>query len=492
MAAALAAAKFATWPWQHWAAAQPDALALTEGERWWNWDDVAREVERYAAGLVAQGVKPDHLVAIVAPNSIQLVWLLLAVMRVGARSVGLNPKSSPPELAAQLRRLDCDFLWTPAPISEISARYSAIELRTSDAALPIDIDWQPERPLTLTLTSGSTGAPKAVVHAARTHLASAQGLLTQMDYQTDDCWLLSLPLFHISGMAILWRWLYRGARLRVADAGTLNRALLQVTHASLVPTQLQRLLAAHPDECVDGRSDSASETATPGFALPEFALKEVLLGGAMIPVSLTEQAEQAGIRCWCGYGMTEMASTVTAKRADGRAGVGMLLPHRELTIRDGEIYVRGETLALGYYRQRHIEPLSAQAWFATKDLAHWEAGELVIHGRADNMFISGGENVQPESIEQVLLAHPEVTQAIVLPIADPEYGQRPVALIQTKTATTPLSEPFTQALKAYMAAQVTAFRRPVHYLKLPEHLSGGGIKISRRKLADWLAHQPLD
>ncbi|MEJ2763282.1 o-succinylbenzoate--CoA ligase [Photobacterium sp. MCCC 1A19761] len=486
MAAALAAAKFSTWPWQHWAAEQPDALALTEGERWWRWADVAREVERYAAGLVAQGVKPDQLVAIVAPNSIQLVWLLLAVMRVGARSVGLNPKSSSPELAAQLRRLDCDFLWTPAPISEISERYSAIELRTVDAASPIDVDWQPERPLTLTLTSGSTGVPKAVVHAAKTHLASAQGLLTRMDYQTDDCWLLSLPLFHISGMAILWRWLYRGARLRVADASALNQALLQVTHASLVPTQLQRLLAECSDECAERRSSAGSEAAKPGFPL-----KEVLLGGAMIPVSLTEQAEQAGIRCWCGYGMTEMASTVTAKRADGRSGVGTLLPHRELTIRDGEICVRGETLALGYYRHRHIEPLSAQAWFATKDLAHWEAGELVIRGRADNMFISGGENVQPESIEQVLLAHPEVTQAIVLPIADPEYGQRPVALIQTKTATTTLSEPFTQALKAYMAAQVTAFRRPVHYLRLPEHLSGTGIKISRRQLADWLAHQPL-
>ncbi|UTV26913.1 o-succinylbenzoate--CoA ligase [Photobacterium atrarenae] len=484
MAAGLTGINFSTWPWQHWAAGRADEIALSDGVSQWSWAEVARQVDNYAAGLAAQGVKPDQLVAIIAPNSIQTVWLLLAVMRIGARSVGLNPKSSAPELVEQLRRLACDFLWTPSPNAEVADRYPVIELRGEEAASPVTVAWQPERPLTLTLTSGSTGQPKAVVHAARTHLASAQGLLAQMDYQPGDCWLLSLPLFHISGMAILWRWLYRGAQLVVADASDLNQALLQVTHASLVPTQLQRFLA----ECLDDSRDESSDAVK-----AVVKLKEVLLGGAMIPVGLTSQAEQAGIRCWCGYGMTEMASTVTAKLANASAGVGQVLPQRELVIRDGEIWVRGETLALGYYRNRQIEPLSAESWFATKDLGVWLDGELFIQGRADNMFISGGENVQPESIEQVLLAHPAVRQAVVLPVADSEYGQRPVALIMTEVehATKPLSESLKQDLQAFMAEQVTAFRRPVDYLMLPEHLIGNGIKISRRQLADWLASQSL-
>lgn len=486
MAAGLTNINFSTWPWLHWAAGRADEIALTAGEHRWSWAEVALEVERYAAGLVAQGVKPDQLVAIIAPNSIQTVWLLLALMRIGARSVGLNPKSSAPELVEQLRFLECDFLWTPSPNADFADRYPMIELRAVDVQSPVTVAWQPERPLTLTLTSGSTGHPKAVVHAARTHLASAQGLLAQMDYQPGDSWLLSLPLFHISGMAILWRWLYRGAQLVLADTNELNQALRQVTHASLVPTQLQRLLAEYQDECCDERSGADSDAAK-----PVFKLKAVLLGGATIPVSLTAQAAQAGIRCWCGYGMTEMASTVTAKWANASAGVGQVLPQRELVIRDGEIWVRGETLALGYYCNRKIEPLSAESWFATKDLGAWLDGELYIQGRADNMFISGGENVQPESIEQVLLGHPAVKQAVVLPVADPEFGQRPVALIMTETkhATQSLSKSLKHDLQALMAEQVTAFRRPVDYLELPQHLTGNGIKISRRQLADWLAGQ---
>lgn len=460
---------FATWPWQHWATKRPLAAALCFGEQTFSWAEVAARVDDYAQGLIEQGVKRDQLIAVVAPNSIQVLWLILATLRVGARYVGLNPRSSQSELDQQLEQLQCDFIWYPAKTEHSFEQYGRVQLLPPQQYRLVPVTWQPTRPATLTLTSGSTGQPKAVVHSAQSQLASAAGLLEWMDFDEQDSWLLSLPLFHISGLAIVWRWLYRGAKLVVAEAAQFDSALAQVTHASLVPTQLQRLLAAQE------QSDATL-----------LALKQVLLGGAAIPVSLTEQAEEAGINCWCGYGMTEMGSTVTAKRADASAGVGSVLPNRELTLKEGEILVRGKTLCIGYYRNKTIFPVAEDEWFATKDLGSWHGEELHILGRADNMFISGGENIQPEEIEKVLLAHPDVKQAFVLPVDDSEFGQRPIAVVDTEQI---LDEILEEGLHSYMEARVTAFRRPVGYLALPEVLSASGIKVSRKRLAEWLGEQ---
>lgn len=130
--------------------------------------------------------------------------------------------------------------------------------------------WRAERLASMTLTSGSTGLPKAAVHTCAAHLASAKGVLALMPYGESDDWLLSLPLFHVSGQGILWRWLQGGGRLTVRVKQPLEQALQGCTHASLVPTQLWRLLNSHHP----------------------VALKAVLLGGAEIPVALTEQARE--------------------------------------------------------------------------------------------------------------------------------------------------------------------------------------------------------
>ncbi|MGF1737242.1 o-succinylbenzoate--CoA ligase [Photobacterium satsumensis] len=474
---------FSTWPWQHWVKERPSAVALSFGEQQFSWAELAERVDEYAQGLVEQGLKRDQLVAVVAPNSVSVIWLLLAILRTGARYVGLNPRLSPQELSSQLTQLECDFIWYPAKsvdaFDRIHGNEQDCEQALEQARLPrlqllppqtprmVPVTWQASRAATLTMTSGSTGQPKAVVHNAQSHLASAAGLLQWMAFDAEDSWLLSLPLFHISGMAIVWRWLYRGAQLAVEPSQELDVALGRVTHASLVPTQLQRVL--------DNNSESA------------LRLKRVLLGGAVIPVSLTERARQAGIECWCGYGMTEMASTVTTKLADHSTGVGAVLPNRELMLKDGEVLVKGKTSGMGYYRNRTIFPFSEQEWFATKDLADWHDEELFIRGRKDNMFISGGENIQPEEIERVLLAHPAVHQAFVLPVDDKEYGQRPAAIVATSLE---LDAALVSELEDYMKQQVIGFRRPVKYLLLPSQLSAGGIKISRKQLAQWLAEQP--
>ncbi|WP_228735808.1 AMP-binding protein, partial [Klebsiella quasipneumoniae] len=181
---------------------------------------------------------------------------------------------------------------------------------------------------------------------ASAHLASAAGVLALMPFAAEDDWLLSLPLFHVSGQGIMWRWLLAGARLTVRDKQPLAQMLQGCTHASLVPTQLWRLL-----------NDGAA-----------LSLKAVLLGGAAIPVELTERARGQGVRTYCGYGLTEFASTVCAKEADGAADVGAPLPGREMKIVAGEVWLRAASMAAGYWRDGQLLPLTNdEGWFATRD-----------------------------------------------------------------------------------------------------------------------------
>ena len=137
------------------------------------------------------------------------------------------------------------------------------------------------------------------------------------------------------------------------------------------------------------------------------------------------------------YGSTEMASQVAtaAPGADLPPGAsGRVLPHRRLRIHDGDIEVGGETLFAGYLSPDGIKPppLEPGGWFRTGDCGHLDAGGfLTVTGRADGMFLSGGENIHPQEIEEVLGAHPAVAVAVVVPAPDPEFGSRPVAFIDS-------------------------------------------------------------
>ncbi|OJT41172.1 o-succinylbenzoate--CoA ligase [Serratia plymuthica] len=451
------------WPWRHWAQRQPQATAVIVGRQPIDWQALQRQVDELAADFQHQGVEPGCGVALCGKNSYPLLLAYLALLQCGARLLPLNPALPVSLLETLLPELDMAFVFSPDPLPALPVALIPLTPPSTEPRRLTLPAWDPQRLATLTLTSGSSGMPKAAAHNCAGHLASAEGVLRLMDFQPQDRWLLSLPLFHVSGQGILWRWLAAGATLVVRDMSLLVDALAGCTHASLVPTQLWRLLAQ---------------------PLDDLSLKEVLLGGAMIPVSLTEQAEAAGIRCWCGYGLTELASTVCAKRADTRPGVGLPLAGREIRLVDEEVWIRAQSLALGYWHCGALQPLAdEQGWFHTRDRGEMAQGELRIIGRLDNLFFSGGEGVQPEDIERVLTAHPQITQAFVVPVDDAEFGQRPVAVIDSKGVLS-LDE-----LLTWAQGKLANFQRPTALLALPAELKAGGIKISRRLLQQWVAEQ---
>jgi O-succinylbenzoic acid--CoA ligase len=161
------------------------------------------------------------------------------------------------------------------------------------------------------------------------------------------------------------------------------------------------------------------------------------MGGGPVPPSLVDEALARGLPLHTSYGLTEMSSQVTTTRPGASLEelrtAGRVLPNREVSIsEEGEILVRGETLFAGYAEGEKLDrPLEAEGWFHTRDLGEIdESGYLRVGGRMDNLFISGGENIQPEEIEEALCRLDGIDEAVVVPVLDEEFGARPVAFVR--------------------------------------------------------------
>lgn len=453
-------------PLKHWALMSPDCLALVSPQHQYTWSELEQVVSLYANTLAQQQVTQGSVVTCMGKNSPEMLLIYLACAELGA----ICALTMPQPYASLADKLETLYLPDQAAnvwVGDSDSRVEGItRLDLTGLEKFSNTDKASERsayladsPASIIFTSGSMGKPKAVVHTHTQHLASAQGLLQQFHFQPTDCWLLSLPMYHVSGLAIVYRWLAAGAQLKVGS-GDLLQDIQGVTHASLVATQLDRLL-----------SSSAA-----------LNLSHVLLGGSHVPLALSQQATAQGIETWLGYGMTEAASTVTAKQIDAIYSAGTVLPNRRLELRDGRIYIGGETLASGYFEQGIVTPITdAQGWFDSKDLGERLAnGELVIKGRADNQFISGGENIHCEEIEAALNSHPDIIQSMVIAVADKQFGARPVALIQAQ------SMPSVHSLSRWLEDRLVRFKHPQHYFLMPDSLLNSGIKIARRQAKQWL------
>jgi O-succinylbenzoic acid--CoA ligase len=320
--------------------------------------------------------------------------------------------------------------------------------------------WHPEQTATVLFTSGSTGDQKAVVHQLKHHLAAAAASNAQAALSPSDRWLCVLPLYHVGGLAILFRCLLAGAAVCFPESNqAISQAIqtLHPSHLSLVPTQLYRWL--------EEKEFSGS------------GIKRVLMGGAPLSESLRERARSAGLPIAVSYGMTETASQVTATPpGEPAVGSGRCLDHAECRITtDGEIMIKAASTAAGVMHPEGLRPITdAQGWLHTRDAGRIEHGVLVVEGRMDSRFISGGENIQPEVVEQALLNLSGISEAVVVPKEDPEFGQRPVAWVDvevTQDAVTMWNDGLRAHLPGYMI--------PVAYRRLPE---GSGLKRSRAEL----------
>src|SRR5215211_7437820 len=370
------------------ALAVPDAAALVGARGAISYGELDRMVS--AAALRLGGPEPGSRVALYLPKDERYVVLVLALIRAGHVACPVSDRLPPRGVVPLLERAACSALISED--EELLQMAGADLLRLMPEVLlregeqraePMDIPQ--DRPATIIFTSGSTGVPKAALHTFGNHYRSALGSNANITLRSGDRWLHSLPLSHVGGLSILFRCLLAGATIALPKHGTpIGEAIarLGATHVSLVSTQLLRLLREEDDLS---------------------ALEAVLMGGGPVSASLIDEAVTRGLPIHTSYGLTEMASQVTTTppgaSSDELHTSGRVLPNREVSISEGgEILVRGKTLFAGYVERESIDrPLDKDGWFHTGDLgAQGEDDYLRVLGRRDNLFISGGENIQPE------------------------------------------------------------------------------------------------
>lgn len=310
---------------------------------------------------------------------------------------------------------------------------------------------EPSLPLTYILTSGSSSTPQICVHSFSNHAINAQTSNEHLNFTRGKSWLCSLPLYHVSGLSLIFRSVLAKATL-IQKSDKIEKTLKneKITHISLVPTQLKRL--------INQKS--------------LLSLDCILLGGAPIYKELLKEADQRHLPLFPTYGLTEMSSQVFTYCAKEKKMIP--LPQREFMIdQNQELYLKGPTLFLGYLQEGSLSlPLTPNGWYATKDLANIENGNFVFLGRKDHLFISGGENIQPEEIERILLSHPEIEEAIVLPIPDEEFGHRPIAFIKALSLISQAS------LELFIKPLLPKYKHPLEY----HPLKYSGLKPSRKGL----------
>ena len=423
-----------------------------------------------AAALRLGWLEPGSRVALYLPKDERYVALVLALIRAGHIACPVSDRLPPRGVVRLLGKAACsalisedeELLQTAGPDILRSAPETLLR-EGEQRAEPADIPQ--ERPVTIIFTSGSTGVPKAALHTFGNHYHSALGSNANIALLPGDRWLHSLPMYHVGGLSILFRCLLAAATVALPLPGTSlgeSIASLGATHVSLVSTQLSKLLR---------------EIADLG------GLEAVLMGGGPVPPSLVGEALARGLPLHTSYGLTEMASQVTTTPRDASieelSTAGRVLPHREVSISEnGEILVRGETLFAGYAEGERLDrPVDAEDWFHTRDLGELdESGYLRVGGRMDNLFISGGENVQPEEIEDALCRLEGVDEAVVVPVSDEEFGARPVAFVRVNDA-----EPrdLARALEPFLPR----FKIPISFHPWPEE-APRGMKVDRAALRE--------
>lgn len=419
----------------------------------------------------------NQVLVVLASNTLNHVILALACLRTGVIYAPLNSSVSSLQLENifskyKFRNLYVDSSTTvqpPTGAKQIKINFDYCIL--CSAVYPV-VNIDENKISNLIFTSGSTGTPKAVAHNLKAHIASALGSETNIPIKNSDRYLFTLPIFHIGGYAIIIKTIMAQSCI-VFPSGSkeLDRDILKfnITHLSLVPTQLFRLFEK-------------------GFTFKESQVSCLLLGGASIPRDLLTKCLEQNINPFISYGLSEMASQVCTKQITvsniSETDTGIILPYREVKISsEGEILVKGDTLFMGYYNGNTIDlNLDSDGFFHTRD-----RGELIslngknvlkVTGRLDNQFISGGENIQPEEIEKIMLTNPEINRCLIIGIPDKEWGSKVIALVETN-----LSK---QQLYNFCKANLLRHQVPKNFYPISALNINFDFKIKRREIQQQL------
>jgi len=457
----------------------PTKLALRCGARDWSYRELHQGIDRSTAMLAAQGVTPGDRVAHLGYNSAEQLLLLFACARLGAMFVPLSWRLAAPEHRAMLADCQPRVLVVEPPFTEATAAlgdaldgvacvavgsapkawasWEDLLARAAPQAALLRPSGGRISPVLLCYTSGSTGSPKGVVLTQEALFYNAVNSAHMHDLCSDDVVLTSLPLFHVGGLNIqTLPALHAGASVilhpRFEPAAVIDALQTQgVTLTVLVPAQLD-LLAA------DAR----------WATLKAPSLRAITTGSTIIAETSYGKHLRADVPLLQVYGATETCPIAAYQRAADAAlhpgSVGKAALHCELRLVDdvgqdvapgasGEIWVRGPNVMKGYWGKR-AESAAAldQGWYRSGDVGHQDAeGYLYVDGRCKDVIISGGENIYPAELENILNASAEFAEVAVVGRPHERWGEAVVAVVVPKAGQQIASERVTALLEGRVA-----------------------------------------
>jgi fatty-acyl-CoA synthase len=454
----------------HHAGRTPERLALRFPGRDLSYAALARLVDRYAAGLAAAGVGRGGCVAFLGLNSPDVIALLFACARLGAMFIPLNWRLAAPEHRQILADCPPAVLFVEAPFvaqtETLRASLGATMLVACGQAAPGWVDCEaflaradartghhggtpdaagstgrvadgvgPQTPLLLCYTSGSTGKPKGVMLTQGALECNAANSADMHGLVPEDRILTTLPLFHVGGLNNQTTPALRmGCTVVLHPKFDVDATFDAIEHERitltvLVPAQLDAMLA-HP------------RWATADLS----SLRMITTGSMIVPERLIRAIHARGVPLVQVYGATEtcpIAAYLKAGEAERKIGsTGRAAAHCELRVADdtgrdvapgvtGEILVRGPNVMSGYWNApQATAAVLVNGWFHTGDMGHFDAeGYLYVDGRRKEMIISGGENIYPAEIENILNESPAIAEASVVGWPDPRWGEVAVAVV---------------------------------------------------------------
>lgn len=420
---------------------RPDHPAFYWQDEIWSFAEVGQEVKQWVDTFSMKISNKEKRIGLFSRNSKEMYFSILALWELGKELVLLNTQLSIQELRYQL---------TDAKVTQVVAAKESLSFFAKLDFLTVIEMVQPETSVLSTsettatyqldatasimYTSGTTGNPKGVVQCFSNHLASALATQENMKITETDCWLCSVPLFHISGLSIIIRQLVLGCSLRLYskfEAKTVTEDLAEGrgTVISVVAVMLRELLEHYPKN---------------GYSS---VFKAMLLGGGPISPKALEKCESYGVPVIQSYGMTETCSQVVALSFEdaakkigsaGRPLTGMAIKiidanEKQLAPNNvGEILLKGKNVVRRYLNGEQWQTVkwTLDGWFKTGDMGYLdEDGYLYLVSRLSELIISGGENIYPTEIEHVLQEFPGVKEVAVVGEPDEKWDAVPVAYI---------------------------------------------------------------
>jgi fatty-acyl-CoA synthase len=483
----------------------PDRVAIVFENKTFSYREFNQRVNRLAQALLAEGIKPGNKVAFILFNSNEILECYFASFKIGAVAVPLNYRLAAAELEyalgnceAKVFLYDLDFEKT---VEKIVSSETVIQRKigvgpggeyetwiSNREEQEPSVDFEEEDPALIMYTAGTTGKPKGAVLTHKNLFVNTTNWMNIVHISDEDCWFGPPPLFHVAALSGVLPHIFVGGKNVLAKSYRPVEALQlmekeKVTGTVLIPTMWIDLLQLKELDEYD--------TST---------IRLCFSGGAILPVEIKKKIIERWGQLYESFGQTEMSPNVTMllpKDAIRKTtSVGKAMPNVEIRVVDdrdqdvppgeiGEAIYQGPSTMFEYYRAPEATAEAFRGgWFHSGDLVRMdEEGFVYVAGRKKDMIISGGENIYPAEIEEVLYQEPRIVEAAVIGVPDPRWGENVAAVVKLKPGAVMTAE----EVVAICTKHLAGYKKPKHVFFADELMRNAAGKILKHRIREHYA-----